>query len=688
MTLTWLNCSVSWLAVSLAAVLAAPGPARPSVLLITVDTLRPDALGWVAGRNTTPELDRLAREGFRFPAAVSPAPLTLPAHGSVMTGLVPRRHGMRDNGQPLPAGIATLAEALRKRGYATAAFVSGFPLDHAFGLDRGFERYDDRLPDGPPDRRERRAEATTAAAASWIASAREPWLLWVHYYDPHDPYDPPASFRRPGPRGAYDGEVAYADQAIATLRRRVEAGLRGRLLTVLAGDHGESLGEHGESTHGFFVYESTVAVPLVFHLPGGISPGESRAPARLVDVTPTILDLLGAPALPGLDGVSLAPLLSGNRQDLPPAYVETLRPWASYGWSPLRALRDGEWKWIAAPRPELFDLGRDPGESANRVEDEAERAGRMKALLSRVEAAPVTPAGSADPDAVERLRALGYVGAGGSAAAGAPPPGLPDPKDRIAEWNALGEAEERLERRDYRGALAQFDGVLATEPGNRFALARSGQALLELGRGEDALARMEKAVQSGPEHPESRLALAQALSRLGRHPRAVAQWTELTREQPRYAPHWVGLGTSLGLSGQPARAVEAFARAVELDATDPDLRVRLAFAEHAAGRDADAAGQLAKAGALSPPGRFAHSGALGLLLLKLGRAPEARRWLAASRPAEGDFAEARFQLALLEAAEGRADGARSALREALAASPALRSRAEADPRLVPFLPER
>jgi choline-sulfatase len=663
-----------------------PSASPTSVLFITVDTLRPDALGWVSGRNATPELDRLALAGFRFRAAVSPAPLTLPAHGSLMTGLVPRRHGMRDNGQPLADGVTTLAEVLRKRGYATAAFVSGFPLGRAFGLDRGFEHYDDSLPDGPPDRRERRAEGTTAAAAAWIASAREPWLAWVHYYDPHDPYEPPPAFRRPGPRGDYDGEVAYVDQSIAALRRTLPSGRRGQVLTVVAADHGESLGEHGEATHGFFLYESTIAVPLVFYEPGRIAPGESAAPVRLVDVAPTVLALVGAPPLDAPDGVSLAPLLSGGAQALPPAYVETLRPWASYGWSPLRAVRDGDWKLIVAPRAELYDVRRDQAEQSNRIDAEGDRAGRMKLLLSRVEAAPAPRAKpAADPEAAERLRALGYVGAGSGTVPSEPPPGLPDPKDRVGEWNALGEAEARMAKHDHAGALAKFDAVLASDPANRFALSRSGLALLELGRGEAGVSRLEKAVAAGPEHPEARLALAQALSRLGRHERAVAQWTELTRMQPRHAPHWVALGSSLGLSNQPARAATAFTRAVELEPGDPELRVRLAFALDAAGRDAEAVERLKQASALAPA-RFGHPGALGLLLVKLGRGAEARSWLAKSRLPEADFAEARFQLAALHAADGRVDSARAALGEALAASPALRSRAAADPRLAPLLP--
>ena len=396
-----------------------------SVLLITVDTLRPDALGWVSGRNATPALDRLASEGLRFPAAVAPAPLTFPSHAAMMTGVLPRRLGLRDNGQTLGSEPETLAGVLRARGYATAAFVSGYPLSREFGLDRGFDTYDDRFTAGAGENVERTAPETTKAALAWLASARAPWFLWVHYFDPHYPYEPPAGFARPGARGSYDGEVAYADRAIGGLLDAAESATAGSLLTVFAGDHGESLGEHGEGTHGFFVYDATVLVPLVFRLPGTIRPAERRAPAQLVDLAPTVADLLGAPPFPQADGVSLVRPRDGAA---PPAYVETWQPWLSYGWAPLQSLRHEGWKLVVAPRPELYDLSSDPHEQENVFDSERDRARALEAARRRIEALPPagTPGAGGDAEAVAKLRALGYVGAGG--AAGEPPAsGLRDP---------------------------------------------------------------------------------------------------------------------------------------------------------------------------------------------------------------------------------------------------------------------
>lgn len=655
--------------------------ARPNVLILTVDTLRPDALGWVAGGKNTPSLDALAAGGFRFPAAVSPAPVTLPAHASMMTGLLPRHHGARANGQVL-GEIPTLAERLSALGYRTAAFVSGFPLAAHHGLDRGFSHYDDEL--GTERLPERRADQTTRAALDWVLGAAEPWLLWVHYYDPHDPYEPPADLRREGERGAYDGEVALVDREIGNLLRGIDEGSEAPRLTVFTSDHGESLGEHGETTHGFFIYESTLAVPLVFRWDGKISPGESRLPARLVDLSPTVLDLLGLDPLPSVDGISLLPVLRGEAEEIPPAYLESRRPWLSYGWAPLRAVRRGPWKLIAAPRPELYHLEEDPGERRNRVHGDRRVARELAGVLREIEARPATVAGSVtDPEALAKLRALGYVDAGASDPE--VPEGAADPKDRVPLWNLLGEAEAALDVGDVRTAVERFNAVLVHDPDNPFALARSGAALLQAGEIAPAVARLQRAVVLQPAHPDSREDLANALTAARRLEEAIPHWMELTRLQPRRADAWSRLASSLGMVGKKAEAVEAFREAVSLAPEDPSLHVRLGFALVGVGAQAEAANRLLRAAELSGES-FAHPGALGILLLRTGREPEARSWLQMSTSREGDFGEAKFQLARIEAREGRAERARQALELALTANLAYRQRASDDPLLAPLLP--
>jgi arylsulfatase A-like enzyme/Flp pilus assembly protein TadD len=610
---------------------AAPPAAPPDLLLISVDTLRPDALGWVAGRNPTPAIDALAREGVRFPSAVSPVPLTLPAHVSIMTGLVPRRHGVRDNGQVLGPDPATLAETLRAKGYATAAFIGGYTLRAPFGLDRGFDHYDDALPPGEDAWRERPAPETTAAVLAWLrshtspGSKRAPFFLFVHYYDAHDPYTPPARFAGFGPRGAYDGEVRYVDESIGELRRGLhDLRLDRTLLTIFLGDHGESLGEHGEDTHGFFVYDATILVPLVFHFPGRLPPATSPLPARLVDVSPTVLDLLGFGRPPSIDGVSLVPALKGKRQEIPPAYVESQQPWLGYGWAPLAAVRAEGWKLIAAPRPELFDLRADPREQTDLFDRRPEVAQRLSSLLTTIEgAAAATPRPPPDPETLERLRALGYAGGGASAPA-ARAEGLADPKDRLAQKAALAEAEGLLARHDRAAALAKLDAVLAAEPDNRLALLRSGAALIELGRPRDAVSRLERLVQLDPDHAEARYELADALTRVGDRPRALAQWQETLRLQPRRAVAWSNLGAVLAQTG----------------------------------RTADAAAALERAHALEPGN--------AVLAENLGAV--------------------RYELAVSAVKAGRTDDARRWLHEAVAVDPGLRRTATQDPRLAPLLP--
>lgn len=660
------------------------GGSPPNVLMITVDTLRPDALGWVSGRNATREIDRLAREGFAFPAAVASVPLTLPSHASILTGLLPRRFGIRDNGQLFSSQTATLAELLRTRGYRTAAFVSGYPVASAFGLDKGFDLYDDRLTKGAGMELERPAGKTTAAALEWLRGAPSPWFAWVHYYDPHYPYEPPPEYRQDGWRGSYDGEVAYVDEEFGRLRAGLAPASSSTTLTVLAADHGESLGEHGEGTHGFFLYESTVCVPIIVHFPGRVRPGKSLAPARLVDLTPTVLDLVSAPPVGGADGVSLVPTLEGRAQAIPFTYIETYQPWTSYGWSPLKAVRHESWKLIVAPTPELYDLEADPAEEHNLVESRRDRARQLAELQRQAEAlAPAQAAEPAgDPEALAKLRALGYLG-GGASLSEPPAHGLRDPKDSHELRNLLTEADQLLRSRDYRTAVAKFDAVLTRDPENRFALLRSGSALLELGDPRGAIPRLEKAARLDPAQPETQAALAEALMRMGR-PEAVEHGMEAARLQPRRAKAWSDLGTILGLSAKPAEAVQAFEHAVELEPGDPKLLAKLAFAEHGAGRADSAARHLLQLAEVTGE-RFEYAGALGLLLVRLGRRQEARIWLAKSREAEGDFADARLELALLEMDSGDRAAARRSLREALAAAPRLRGRVAADPRLASLL---
>lgn len=656
----------------------------PNVLLITVDTLRPDALGWVAGRNATPAIDRLAATGYRFPAAVTPLPLTQPAHASLLTGLLPRRHGVRSNGLLLSQDIPTLGHVLQQHGYTTGAFVGGFPLAAEGGLDGGFDHYDDDFSESQPEALERRAADTVAAALSWRREVDGPWFLWLHFYDPHDPYEPPPGFSGSGPRGAYDGEVRAVDAAIGQLLAGLGAPHR-EVLTVFTADHGESLGEHGESTHGFFIYESTMAVPLVISWPNHVAPGESREAVRLWDVAPTVLELLDLPPLDDIDGFSLRPLMEGKAWLTPDAYLESQRPWLSYGWAPLRALRRGPWKLIAAPQPELYHLEDDPSESKNLLPGERRLAGDLAASLTAIEARSAHRAtGLDDPETLARLRSLGYTG--GVAPAEGPPPDAVDPKLRLGQWHLLGEAQALLDAGKLDEALQRLDRVLKEDPNNPFALGRSGAALAEAGRLQDALPRLRKVVNLRPEDHEGRFALATVATQTGRLEEALEHWLELTRQQPRRVEVWTQLASTLGLSGAPGKAVEAFQQALALDGGRPDVLIKLAFAHHAAGQPQEAVSRLQQAARLIGPQAFPHAGALGILMLRAGHGAAAVPWLQRSGPTEGDYAEAQFQLALWWSTQGDSQAAAKALATALRVRPEWRPRAAAEPLLQSLLP--
>ena len=401
-------------------------------MLVTIDTLRADRLG-AYGNTTvaTPNLDRLAREGAMALHASAQVPLTRPSHVSLLTGLYPAEHGIRDNvSPPLRPGVPLLAEILQQRGFRTGAFVSSIVLSKQSGLGRGFDTYADRFEIGDDDARflntiQKRGDTTVAEAAAWLRQpGPERRFAWVHLYDPHDPYEPPEPYATRYAGRLYDGEVAWSDDLVGRLDAVLaETGRRDDTLLVVTADHGEGLDEHGEAVHGFFVYETTLHVPLIVRGPR-VTPGTKvKGVTRSIDVMPTVLDLLGlADATPAVSGRSLAPALTGKALTDEPTFAESLTPLIHYGWSDLRALRDGRWKYILAPRPELYDLDQDPGELKNLVDEEPKRARAYRSGIEqqlRQEQAARRGAESATatvpPDMLEKLGALGYVSGGVSA---------------------------------------------------------------------------------------------------------------------------------------------------------------------------------------------------------------------------------------------------------------------------------
>ena len=552
--------------------LARAGQVRPNVLLVTIDTLRADRLGCYGGA-PTPTLDALAARGVRFATAIAHAPLTGPSHASLLTGLTPLRHGVRDNGRSsLVATAPTLAEAFRGAGWRTVAFVSGFPLDHRFGFDRGFESYDDRLPRGSDRRRaafvERTAERTTAAALRWLGTAAPsaPWFLWVHYFDPHAPYEPPPEHAAHFPGRPYDGEVAFVDAQLGRLLQALEDGSAGReTLVLVTSDHGESLGEHGEETHGVFVYDATLRVPLVLAGPGVPKGRVSQTVARGIDVAPTLLALAGAPPLRGAEGRSLVPAFSGKELDDAPAYVESLFVALNLGWAPLHGWRTARLKLIDAPQPELYALDQDPREQTNLA---AARAGDAEALRAALKTelarAPSLASGSTDPGAVERLAALGY--AGGTPAASVPGR---DPKDGIALINQLerGLAEARA---NPTLAIAALEAVLQADPHMPLARRYLAVARMALGDPQGAVGEMEALAREAPLGPDDLLLLADHLRQAGRGDEALATAERALEARPGSSDALVMRGRILLGLGRAAEAREAYARALQRSAADAE----------------------------------------------------------------------------------------------------------------------
>ncbi|MEE8143488.1 MAG: sulfatase-like hydrolase/transferase [Planctomycetota bacterium] len=425
---------------------------HPNVLLITLDTTRADFLGCYGDKAArTPTLDSLADSGLLFEHAYSPVPITLPAHCSILTGVTPLRHGVYVNGSfHLSRTHRTLAEILKQAGYQTAAVVGAFPLLARFGLNRGFDVYDDKFPYGRQAAvalrsNERSASLVVDVATKWLKGIKgdRPWFLWVHFFDPHDPYQPPQKFcTGKGERELYRGEIAYVDQQLGRLLNYLSSGENPeKTLVVVAGDHGEALGDHGEPTHSYYVYEQTVRVPLILSFPGQ-PPQRVSTPVSLVDVLPTITDLLGL-AAPTAEGVSLLRVAKEPAAANRPIYMETRFPSYEYGFAPLYSVRAGGWKYIHAPIPELYNLAEDPQEKQNLARTEVARVESLRELLERMLAGVEVGEESfsvRDPELRERLASLGYARLGAPLSqSGAP---RPDPKAMLELYLELRRATE------------------------------------------------------------------------------------------------------------------------------------------------------------------------------------------------------------------------------------------------------
>ncbi len=560
---------------------------RPNVLLVTIDTLRADRVGaWGYAGAHTPVLDRLAAGGARFADATAHAPLTYPAHTSILTGRYPAAIGVRLNGMdPLPPAVVTLAERFKAAGYRTGAVVASVILGRAAGLDQGFDDYDD---DVPVDARatvaladlQRPATAVTDAALRWLGRQESaPWMLWVHYYDPHLPYAAPAKYRALAPNRPYDAEVAYVDAELGRLLAKVDLA---RTSLVVTADHGEALGDHGEPDHGFFIYDATLHVPLIV-AGAGSQRRLVRDQVRSVDIAPTIAALAGLPAAQPADGESLVPLIEGKaRAEAAPSLAESLYPHLHFGWAELRSVRVGEFKYIAAPEPELYDLRTDPSEKTNVIGARPGVAGRLSDALATIVKGfgPQSEAPRPQPDAatVQRLQALGYVGSLAPAPAGSGD----DPKRHIADYVAYRERFNRalslLGTGNAAEAAAVLKQLLRANVRSFEAHLYLGNAYAAMGNAEPALGEYDAASQLNPELATPHFEACKVLSGLARFPDSIARCRKGLALEPDSSYGLYTLGVVYTRAGQWKEAAAAFTRAVTLAPSEPRAHAGLAQA--------------------------------------------------------------------------------------------------------------
>jgi arylsulfatase A-like enzyme/Flp pilus assembly protein TadD len=611
-----------------------------SVLLITADTLRADAVGAYGKRNAvTPFIDRLAARGVRFDEAHAHNVTTLPSHANILSGRYPFDHGVRDNsGFRFPPQVETLATLLKTRGYRTGGFVSAFPLASRFGLNRGFDVYDDSFVGAEPKQafllEERRGAETVALARRWLDSlGGRPFFCWVHIFEPHYPYEPPEPLASRFREHPYDGEVAAADAALAPLLEPLlDSGDESRTLVVLTADHGEALGEHGEATHGIFAYEATLRVPLVLYQPRLFRPRIVSEPARHVDLLPTILDALSLPVPDGLPGRSLLPMAAGASGGAATTYFEALSGLLNRGWAPLHGVIANGTKYVDLPVPELYDLRSDRAEAHNLANSRPLEA--MRSLLAPLRAADIGAARSPESaETQERLRSLGYV-VGATAPARERYTEDDDPKrliplDRLLQDviglyldgelpAALVRCRELVRRRpemtisllhlahleresgNLAAGVEALQQALALNPEDATALSLLGAYLTQAGRAREAVDRLEPHARRPDPDVEVLTALGLALAKLGRTKDALATLGRAREVEPKNAMVLVDIGTVHLMAGDQAKAREVFEAALTQNPYVARAHSSLGFLAAEAGRGQDALEHMRRAVALDP----------------------------------------------------------------------------------------
>ncbi len=552
--------------------------ADSNVLLVTLDTIRTDRLSCYGSKVVqTPRIDWLAAHGALFERAFAHAPLTLPSHTNILLGMTPLAHGVNESNKSIvPGEFTTLAELLKTKGYATAAFVSAFPLDSRFGLTRGFDVYDDAYPSkaGPGESfSERPAGETVAAALRWLSGRKEKWFCWVHLWDPHLPYAPPEPFASRFKADPYSGEVAYVDAELGKLLDEIDkGGGLGKTLVVLTGDHGEALGEHGEMGHGYFAYNVTIRIPLIIAAPGmkGVRVTEM---VSHVDIFPTVCEILGLDGPPSLHGESLAPFLRGKTVKARPIYFESLEANINRGWAPLRGIIAEGKKFIDSPIPELYDLEKDFAEGTN-LAPGTDLQPYRKILNDKMkrDASPLRNEAvrRTDQETRERLRSLGYA----SSAVG-PVRNSYGPADDLKTLLPLEQKVTLALKLERDGRVAESVKLLEDVIAARKDYGRAYDQLFRLYRSrgmlDDGLAVLERAYAANPANYVIVSGYGVVLVQNSKTAKGIEILEKALGLFDRDAEVWTNLGIAYARQGDFGRAAQDFARALEIDPNDPSI---------------------------------------------------------------------------------------------------------------------
>jgi arylsulfatase A-like enzyme/Tfp pilus assembly protein PilF len=606
---------------------ALPKAVPPNVILITLDTTRADRMGFLGSdRGLTPNLDDLAKQGIVFTRAYSHVPLTPPSHATILTGTYPQFNHVDDFGSRLGPDIPYLPEILHKNGYQTAAFVSSVILDPVQGSAPGFERGFDKYDAGfhfrhPGDDRyksiERRAEEVVARAEAWLDQhSQGPFFLWLHFYDAHDPYDPPEPFKTKYASAPYDGEIAYVDTQVGKFLTQLRAKRRyeNTMIAVMA-DHGEALGEHGETAHGVFLYDETIHVPLLVKMPAETSAGKRvERRAVLVDVTPTILQTVGVPIPKQMQGESLVPVIkAGPTQNFPDhqAFAETDYPRKAFGWSSLRALRTGKYLFVEAPRKELYDQSVDPGAKNDLASSSAAvtdtLTSQIDAFREKTASTETAAKGPVDPEAQEKLNALGYVASDNDIKVG---PGITDtradPKDKVEIVNLLHDAILDAEETRYEDAIPLLKKVIQQEDGIPVAYLQLGSAYTWLKEYALAVPILQKAVAMRPDSMMAQYHLALSLSETGDWEAALPHFEIASRKAPKWAALHFSLAAAYARLDRIADARRELETTLKLEPDDYRANLVLGRLLTLHGKPGEGIPKLKKAVKLQPNSLDAH----------------------------------------------------------------------------------